>query len=614
MPTNTSFKVQCPSCEAQVPVRDPALVGKKIDCPKCKYRFVVEDPNDEGFDEERGPRKGAKGKAKKKAGNNNVLILGSVLGVVAVILLGVGAYFLFFNNDSPSKPVASNPPPINKTNLPAAENTAAATPGAATTTPHDGSNPAAPANSNPNTNVADASLPAGLPTNIPNNNITNLLPNNAQAVYSIHMEKFRACTLGQQAFESRRVGFRPETFKQKLGIDVAEIDKFVRESLEGNWSFNVFHTIRPVTLDELKPAASDWKRRQEPDPRPRILQARIQRPARSPGDNLALGSGSAGRRGGAGGGAGMRGNNPENTPRRPKVGPLTVLLVDRTTFVDRYARDDGGIPSDGGQWEMKSIPAPGGPAGGAPGEGDAGASGTPPPPTLQPARPGRRAVAAVRRPAATGGLPPMHPGRRRSAVHAQRTTWLLRRAVPQIDDGCLEGDGKGVIAALAARSNRTEICPIARNDSLCAEHLEFNGMNVSRRRLNRLRRAEIQGSADLDRFRATDAKALEEQSRIFSPRPALAVGLYLGGLQIDVTGAFRRRSAAAAAPVRRWRHCGPGGGPDPFVRCRGPPGPADGFQRRPRVEPRAPIRVSSMAVMASASVTAISSRSPPPSI
>src|SRR5436305_6838146 len=44
MATKTSFKQQCPSCEAMVPIKDSSLVGKKIDCPKCKYRFVVEEP------------------------------------------------------------------------------------------------------------------------------------------------------------------------------------------------------------------------------------------------------------------------------------------------------------------------------------------------------------------------------------------------------------------------------------------------------------------------------------------------------------------------------------------------------------------------------------------
>ena len=44
MAISSSFKQQCPSCEAMVPIRDPKLIGRKIDCPKCKYRFVVEEP------------------------------------------------------------------------------------------------------------------------------------------------------------------------------------------------------------------------------------------------------------------------------------------------------------------------------------------------------------------------------------------------------------------------------------------------------------------------------------------------------------------------------------------------------------------------------------------
>src|SRR5437660_515279 len=105
MATASSFKVQCPSCEAMVPVRDPGLIGRKIDCPKCQYRFIVEDP---GQDEEEdapparpgkkttavtGKKPGAKpaGKGKpaasededegtpapkKKAGSSSTLILG----------------------------------------------------------------------------------------------------------------------------------------------------------------------------------------------------------------------------------------------------------------------------------------------------------------------------------------------------------------------------------------------------------------------------------------------------------------------------------------------------------------------------------------------------------
>jgi hypothetical protein len=59
MAATTSFKQQCPSCEAMVPIRDPGLIGRKIDCPKCKYRFVVEKPKGRDDDEdEDAPRKG----------------------------------------------------------------------------------------------------------------------------------------------------------------------------------------------------------------------------------------------------------------------------------------------------------------------------------------------------------------------------------------------------------------------------------------------------------------------------------------------------------------------------------------------------------------------------
>src|SRR4051812_18419155 len=66
MATKTSFKQQCPSCEAMVPIRDPSLIGRKIDCPKCKYRFVVEEPADSVDDE--APARPAKKSANVKAG------------------------------------------------------------------------------------------------------------------------------------------------------------------------------------------------------------------------------------------------------------------------------------------------------------------------------------------------------------------------------------------------------------------------------------------------------------------------------------------------------------------------------------------------------------------
>src|SRR5262249_23093077 len=131
------------SCEAMVLIKDPKQVGKKIDCPNCKFRFVVEDPAeteteepaqetikpkaksntavtakkpnapppkpaaadtqpavkkkagpkkpvDEDEDDDEGPRP----KKKVKSGNM-VVILGVGLAVCALVVLGVGGYFLF---------------------------------------------------------------------------------------------------------------------------------------------------------------------------------------------------------------------------------------------------------------------------------------------------------------------------------------------------------------------------------------------------------------------------------------------------------------------------------------------------------------------------------------
>jgi hypothetical protein len=114
MAANTSFKIQCPSCEAMVPVRDPNLVGKKIDCPKCKYRFVVEEPDgDEGVLAAAPAQGKPKGKPAGKKGGNNVLILGSVLGGIALIVLGVGLYMLIAGGDSTSSKPAV--PPVAST-------------------------------------------------------------------------------------------------------------------------------------------------------------------------------------------------------------------------------------------------------------------------------------------------------------------------------------------------------------------------------------------------------------------------------------------------------------------------------------------------------------------
>ena len=89
-----SFKVPCPSCEADVPAK-VAQIGKKIDCPKCKYRFSVPDPDATEDDAEPTPKK----KGKKKG--SPMMLVGILLGVLAVGVLAVGGV-LMLGGDSGS--------------------------------------------------------------------------------------------------------------------------------------------------------------------------------------------------------------------------------------------------------------------------------------------------------------------------------------------------------------------------------------------------------------------------------------------------------------------------------------------------------------------------------
>jgi len=89
----SSFKVPCPSCEAQVLIKNPNLVGTKVECPKCKYRFKVEAPAGEAPKDDKAAKdkdKKAEDKAKKPAAKKNKKVLGAVLGVAGVLLLAVG--------------------------------------------------------------------------------------------------------------------------------------------------------------------------------------------------------------------------------------------------------------------------------------------------------------------------------------------------------------------------------------------------------------------------------------------------------------------------------------------------------------------------------------------
>ena len=196
---NIRYSVACPSCEADVPIRSSALVGKKTECPKCKYRFTVPEPPDGTGDEaDAKPAKKEKGKKKPaKKGNTGVLV-GVILGVLAVGGLGTAAYFILGGDDAPqpstSPPVAARPaagtPDGGGTTKPADEKPADEKPPAdGDAKPADGTTKPADGDAKPTDGTAK---PADKPkTSGDQKEVTNLLPNDTRAVYRVNFDRLK---------------------------------------------------------------------------------------------------------------------------------------------------------------------------------------------------------------------------------------------------------------------------------------------------------------------------------------------------------------------------------------------------------------------------------------
>ncbi|MFO0880166.1 MAG: DUF1559 domain-containing protein [Gemmataceae bacterium] len=249
MAAGTSFKQQCPSCEAMVPIRDPGLIGRKIDCPKCKYRFVVEEPaRDEDEDEAPAKKKpdgkGAKAgaakaggprrrgaddddkPAKKKAGGSNMLIIGGGLGLAAVVAVVIGAVVLMSSDDgakSSGGGGGSSPPPGGMAAMPG--------PAAGSADPGQEKKPA----------------------NQVLINVSNLLPNDAQAVIAYPLANTLGSSLKAAAITQAEGGFRPDRFRQTMGVELDDVHRVVNalNSRDG-WVFTVLQARKPINADALK--------------------------------------------------------------------------------------------------------------------------------------------------------------------------------------------------------------------------------------------------------------------------------------------------------------------------------------------------------------------------
>jgi hypothetical protein len=265
MATSTSFKQQCPSCEALVPIKDTSLVGRKIDCPKCKYRFVVAEPDKPADADGEGngaPKKpGAKAPAtgaktngaaakpakkrlrdepepdetgdeapakKGKGGDSNKkMMIGLGFAGVGVVALAVAAFFMFKGD---SKPKTAPPKPGNAQQA----NTNAGEPVKPVEAPKE------------EKKITPAADPGSL-------EITNLLPPKTDHVVHLTLREFWNTPLGQKV-----LAYIPDRYvKARLGLSLKDIDEVIRaesfrpETIQkygAAWAFNVVHTAEPFDL------------------------------------------------------------------------------------------------------------------------------------------------------------------------------------------------------------------------------------------------------------------------------------------------------------------------------------------------------------------------------
>ncbi len=250
-PTVTSFKVQCPSCEANVSVK-ATLVGKKVDCPKCKYRFVVEAPADlEG--EEAGVTRGKKagqagatGVAKKtprkaklsqadddedeaapKKKSNMILFVGVGLIVLTGGLLAAAFLGGMFDDDTPT-------------------NSGGGGSGGSSVAKGKGTGPEPK-------NPGGAGQPPATVGGSLLRDPTNLMPNDAQWVLNVAADEALRTPAGRQLFDpDKGTG---ALVKDYLGVPQDQLERIVSSGGgDGAWTFSVIRTKTPFSAEVVKAA------------------------------------------------------------------------------------------------------------------------------------------------------------------------------------------------------------------------------------------------------------------------------------------------------------------------------------------------------------------------
>ena len=203
---------QSPGASSQVK-KGTGVTAKKPVNGKApvKGKGLQQRPDEEDEDDE--------APVKKKQGPSTTLVLGIGLAALAVVLLGVGGFFLFSGSDA--KPTKSASSAGNNNPAPKEE---------------EGPKEAPPA-----------------PVLASVGEVTHLLPNDTERVFSVNVERaMRASALGQTLFNTPG-GFTPALIQAKLGIPVGDISRLLNaQSQSQKWSFNVLRTSKKIDMDTVK--------------------------------------------------------------------------------------------------------------------------------------------------------------------------------------------------------------------------------------------------------------------------------------------------------------------------------------------------------------------------
>jgi hypothetical protein len=228
---NTRFNVGCPSCEAKITIRSESTIGRKIECPKCKFRFVVQAPADEPEESAEGdaPAQGKKKKGKKEKDaappkKNNKVMLGAILGVLAVVGLGLGGYVMF-GDDGTDTP---KPKPIARGNTPAptpAPTTKATQPEKPDVVP--------PTPAVERTKVKDPS---------------NLLPGETVSIWQLRMDDLGATPFRDMFFDANM----RDLFKRSMAFEVSDLDEILQANVgTEQMPFAVFRSRGNFNANEI---------------------------------------------------------------------------------------------------------------------------------------------------------------------------------------------------------------------------------------------------------------------------------------------------------------------------------------------------------------------------